>query len=111
MTITARVLIPPKLAEATQTTQYSSGSVVAIIDKFTATNVSGAVATLSVNLLNASGVADDTNLIVKLKALQPAETYLFPELVGQVLSPNNAISTLASASSSINIRASGREVT
>ena len=111
MTITAKVLIPAKLAEAAQAVQYSAGSAVTIIDKFTATNVSGAVATLSVNLISVSGAASDANLIVKLKALQPSETYLFPELVGQVLSPNGTISTLASAASAINIRASGREVT
>lgn len=111
MTITAVVLIPPKLAEAAQVSQYSAGTATAVIDKFTATNVSSAVATLSVNLVSASGAAGDSNLIVKLKSLQPSETYLFPELVGHVLSPNGFISTLASASSAITIRASGREVT
>lgn len=111
MTITAKVLIPPKLAEAVQTTQYSSVSATTIIDKFTATNVSGAVASLSVNLLTASGTADSSNLIVDTKALQPGETYLFPEVVGHILSPNNSISTLASGASSISIRSSGREVT
>lgn len=111
MTVVARVLIPAKLAESAQTVQYQSTNVSAIIDKFTATNVSGAVATLSVNVLNAPGAAADANLIVKQKALQPSETYLFPELVGQTLSPNNVISTIASAASAITIRASGREVT
>jgi hypothetical protein len=50
-------------------------------------------------------------LIVKTKTLQPAETYTFPEIVGQILSPGAFISTIASAATSINIRASGREIT
>ena len=111
MTVVVRTIIPAKLAENAQTVQYQSTNVITIIDKFTATNVSGAVATLSVNILNAPGAASDANLIVKLKALQPSETYLFPELVGQVMQPNSVISTIASASSAITIRASGREVT
>jgi hypothetical protein len=49
-------------------------------------------------------------LIVKTKTLLPSETYTFPELVGQVLAPGGAISTLAGTATAINIRASGREV-
>ena len=38
MTVTVKVLIPAKTAEATQTTQYTASNVTTIIDKFTATN-------------------------------------------------------------------------
>jgi hypothetical protein len=62
-------------------------------------------------LVTATGTANDNNLITKLKTLQPAEVYTFPELVGQVLSPAAFISTIAGTASAINIRASGREVT
>lgn len=111
MTVTVKPLIPAKIAEATQTTQYTATGVSAIIDKFTATNYSGAVATISVNLVTVADTAGDQNLITKIKTLQPGETYTFPEIVGHVLAPNGFISTLASAATSINIRASGREVT
>jgi len=47
---------------------------------------------------------------VKTKTLQAGETYTFPELVGHVLKPSGFISTLASASSAVNMRASGREI-
>lgn len=110
MTITAKVLIPAKIAEATQTTQYTANGVTTIIDKFTATNYSGSAATISVNLVTAADTAGDQNLITKTKTLQPSDVYTFPELVGQVLSVGAFISTIAGTATSINIRASGREV-
>jgi len=111
MAVTVRVLVPAKTAEATQTTQYTAQGVTTIIDKFTATNYSATAATISVNLVTAASAAGNDNLIVKTKALQAGETYTFPEIVGQVLSPGAFISTIAGTASAINIRASGREVT
>jgi hypothetical protein len=111
LTVTSKVLIPAKTAEATQTTQYTATNVTTIIDKLTATNYSASAATISVNLVTATGSASDDNLITKLKTLQPSEVYTFPEIVGQVLSPSAFISTIAGTASAINIRASGREVT
>jgi hypothetical protein len=113
MTVTARNLVPAKLVENTQTTQYivASNVTATIIDKFTATNVSGSTATISVNLVTGSDTPGDRNLITKTKSLAASEVYTFPELVGQIL-PNTAfISTLASAASAINMRVSGREIT
>ena len=111
MTVTVKVLVPAKSAENSQTTQYTASGVTAIIDKFTATNYSASAATISVNLITSGGSAGNDNLIVKTKTLQPAETYTFPELVGQVLNPGDFISTLAGTASAINMRVSGREVT
>jgi hypothetical protein len=110
MAVNIRVLIPAKIAENTQTTQYTATNVSTIIDKFTATNYSASAATISVNLVTQFDSAGNQNLIIKAKTLLPSETYTFPELVGHVLQPGGAISTIASASSAINIRSSGREV-
>lgn len=110
MSVTVKVLIPAKIAENIQTTQYTATGVSAIIDKFTATNYSGSAATLSVNLVTSGGSAGNDNLIVKTKTLQAGETYTFPEIVGAALAPSGFVSTLASAATSINIRASGREI-
>ena len=111
MAVTISNIIPAKTAENTQTTQYTSTNVQTIIDKFTATNYSASAATISVNLVASGGSAGNDNLIVKTKTLQPAETYTFPELVGQVLPNGSFISTIAGTASAINIRASGRLVT
>lgn len=111
MTVSVKVLIPAKIAENTQTTQYTATGVTTIIDKFTATNYSAAAATISVNLVTAADTAGNQNLITKTKSLQASETYTFSELVGQVLSPGGFISTIAGTATAINIRASGRVVT
>ncbi len=110
MTVYVKNLVPAKIVEATQITQYTATGVTTIIDKFTATNYSAAAATISVNLVTVAGSAGNLNLITKTKTLQPAEVYTFPELVGQVLNPGDFISTIAGTATSINMRVSGREV-
>jgi hypothetical protein len=111
MAVTVKVLIPSKIAESSQTTQYTATNVTTIIDKFTATNYSAGAVTLSVNLVTSGDTAGNQNLVVKTKSLAAGETYTFPEIVGQSLAPSGFISTIASAATSISIRASGREVT
>ena len=111
MTVTAKTLVPAKFAETAQTTQYTATNVTTIIDKFTATNISGSTATISINLVTATFLPDNSNLIVKAKSLAASETYIFPELVGQILQAGAFISTIASTASAINMRVSGREVT
>ena len=110
MTVTVKVLIPAKIAEATQATQYTAAGVTTIIDKFTATNYSTSAATISINLVTIDSAAGNLNLITKTKTLQPSEVYTFPEIVGQVLGSGDFISTIAGTATAINIRASGREV-
>jgi hypothetical protein len=111
MTVTVKVLIPAKQAENTQTTQYTAANCKTIIDKFTATNTTAGNVTISVNLVISGGAAGVSNLIVDVRSLAPDETYTFPELVGQALEPGGFISTLASAATSLTIRANGREIT
>ena len=111
MAVTVKLIIPSKIAESTQVTQYTAVGVTAIIDKFTATNYSTVAANISVNLVTAADTAGNQNLIVKTKTLQVAETYTFPELVGHSLAPGGFISTIAGTATSITIRSSGREVT
>lgn len=111
MTVTVKVLIPSKLAESSQTTQYTAVGVTTLVDKFTATNFSASAATISVNLVTVADAAGNQNLIVKSKTLQPSETYTFPEVTGSALGPGGFISTIAGTASAINIRANGREIT
>jgi len=111
MAVTLKVLIPPKQAENSQTTQYTAVNAKAIIDKFTITNTSANNVTISVNLVTSGGTPSAANLIMDARAVAPDETYTSPELVGQVLEPGSFISTIASAATSLTIRASGREIT
>lgn len=111
MSVLVKTLIQSKQAEAAQTTQYTATNCKTIIDKFTATNTSGANVTLGVNLVASGGAAGVTNLIVDSRAIAPDETYTFPELVGQVLESGAFISTIAGVATALTIRASGREIT
>lgn len=111
MTVSLKVLVPAKTVENSQTTQYTATGVTAVIDKFTATNYSAAVATISVNIVTSADTAGNQNLITKTKALQAGETYTFPELVGHTLMAGGFISTIAGTASAINMRVSGREIT
>jgi hypothetical protein len=111
MTVTIKVLIPAKQAESTQTTQYTAVNCKAIIDKFTITNTSAGNVTISVNLVTSGGSPGASNLILDTRAIAPDETYTCPELVGQALEAAGVISTIASAATSLTIRASGREIT
>lgn len=110
MAVTARVLVPPKQLENAQTAQYTATNVRAIIDKATVTNTSASNVTLSVNLVTVSGSAGASNLIIDNRTIVPDETYLCPELVGQVLEAGGFISTIAGAATSLTMRVSGREV-
>ena len=110
-TVTVDVLIAAKIAENSQTTQYTSTNCKTIIDKFTATNYSAGAETLSVNLVTSADTAGNQNLVVKTRSLGAGETYTFPEIVGQTLAAGGFISTIASAATSISIRSSGRKIT
>jgi hypothetical protein len=111
MAVTVKNIIPAKQAENTQTTQYTATGCRTIIDKFTVTNTSASNVAFSVNLVASGGSAGVSNLVLSAKNIVPGETYLCPELVGQVLEPGGFISTLAGAATSLTIRASGREIT
>ena len=111
MAVNVRNIIPSKQIEAIQTTQYTASNCKCIIDKFTATNNSGANVSFTVNLIPPGSSVSLANRILALKTITPSETYTCPELVGQILEPGGIISTIAGASAAITIMASGREVT
>jgi len=111
MTVTIKNIIPRQQASAVQTTHYTASGCKAIIDKFTATNTSAAIVTLSVHLVASGATAGVSNMVMKTRAIQPGEAYLCPELVGQTLEPGGFISAIASADLGLTLSASGREVT
>ena len=104
MTVTVKVLIPAKQAENSQTTQYTAINCKTIIDKFTVTNTNASNVTIG-------GAAGASNLVIDTRSIAPDETYNCPELVGHALESGGFISTIASAATSLTIRASGREIT
>ena len=107
MPVIAKVLISgTTLPTSLGTAPYTATGVTTIIDKFTATNYSGGAVTVTVYL---SGTGSDS-LIVKSHSLASNETYTFPEITGHILAASGYIQAIASAGSSVTIRASGREI-
>jgi len=111
MTITVKTLVPSKLMENVQTTQYTATSAKALIDKATVTNVTAANVTFSVNLVTSGGAAGSSNLFIYSRIVTPNETYTCPELIGQVIQNGDFISTIVDTASALTLRISGREIT
>ena len=112
MTVIVKVLVQPLQLAVAATTQYTVPTGTrTIIDKATVTNTDTSNRTFSVNLVTSGGSASNANLVIDTRAVVPDETYLCPELIGQVLGPGDFISTTASAATALTLRISGREVT
>jgi len=111
MAVSYTTLITGRYAEATDTGQYTTGTViVAVIDSFTAVNTSSTdTATLNINIVQSGDTASNSNLVM-IKELLPLESYECSEAIGHYLIPGAFISTKASVGSTIAIRASGREI-
>ena len=112
MAVTLKVLVQPVQLPATATLQYTTPiNTRTIIDKATVTNNDTVTRTFSVNIVPSGGGASNTNLFINSKAVVPGETYLCSELIGQVLTSGDFLSTTASSGSALSLRISGREVT
>ena len=112
MSVTAKPLINSKQAANAATTEYTTPtSTRTIIDKFTATNTTAGAITLTVYLVPSLGTAGATNTIISALSIAAGVTTDITQLQNQILAAGDFISVLASAATSITIRASGREVT
>ena len=111
MTVTAKNLIASKQAANVATTEYTAPtSTRTIIDKFTATNTTGGAVTLTVYLVPSGQAASSSNKVLDAFSIA-ANTFLdLPQMQNHVLEAGDFISVLASAATSLTIRASGREV-
>lgn len=108
---TLKVIVPSKIVENSQTTQYTATNVTTEIGAIEVTNYSGGAVTISINLVTSGDTPGNQNLVIKTKSIAAGATYTFPELWGQYLMNGDYISTLASAATSLNIRISAREFT
>lgn len=113
MPVTPKVLIDPQQAPNAAATLYTSPTAGrgTIIDKFTATNTTGAAVTFTAYLVKAAGAFGAANMVISVQSIAANATYTCPEVVGHVLNAGDFISVVASAAASITVRASGRELT
>lgn len=109
-------ITPRTFSESVQLTASAATYVAAVaagrilIDKFTLVNTDTVPRTATVHIIASGGAASTANMIIQAKGLQAGETYTCPEIVGHVLEPGAFIQALASTTTVINLRVSGRLV-
>ncbi len=106
MAVTPKVLIASAQLTNASALQYTATNVRTIIDKFTLCNTTGGAVTATVYF----GVASAGDTAISARSIAAGETYTCPEMVGHILNAGDTIYALASANTSISIRASGREI-
>jgi hypothetical protein len=111
MAVITKALLDSKYLESVQTTQYTATNCRALVTKVTISNQDTVNRTVSVHIVPPAGTASNANRFVITKTVVPGETYLCPELSGQVVENGGFISTIASAASALTIRINGQEIT
>ena len=110
MTTIAKPLVSSKNCEIAQTTQYTTPDGTRTqIDKFTATNTTGAAITIDVHLVPSGDTAGAANKILT-KSVAAGVDESLSSLTGHTLNAGDFISAIASATG-LTIRCSGRENT
>lgn len=106
MAVTPKALIASAQLTNASALQYTATNVKTIIDKMTLCNTTAGAVTATVYF----GTASAGNTVISARSIAAGETYTCPEVVGHILNAGETIYALASANTSITIRASGREV-
>lgn len=111
MSVTPKTLIDSQQIANSATTYYTATNVRTIIDKFTVCNTTAGAVTVTVDIVDSGGSSGVTERIISARSIAAGETYTCPEVVGHILDSGDFIAALASAATSLTLRASGREVT
>lgn len=111
-TTTPKVLVETKYAENALTLQYTATNCKADIYTFKATNVhASANVVFSVHLVPSGQAASATNRTLDERQIAPGETYLCPEIAGELLANGDMIYTNCDTANAISMRVSGAEIT
>lgn len=112
MSVTAKNLIESKFAASGVNTEYTApASTRTIIDKFTATNTDSSSQTVTVYVVPSAGSPGASNIIISALSIAAGECKDISALQNHILNSGDFIACLASVSSKVVIRSSGREVT
>ena len=111
MTVTAKVLLEGTIIPNADTTVYTTPlSTTTIIDKVTSANYDSVARTITISIVKSGSVVGDAYYIAK-RTLAAKETYIWPEVVGQILAAGDFVSAISSNNTGVNLRMSGREIT
>lgn len=110
MAVTTAKLVQTKFVEGAEATQFTATSVT-IIDAVTLVNTGTAAALVSLGIVPDGGTAASSNRLVFSHAIRANESFLCPEIVGQVMNANEFLSGISSVSDSVTLMVSGRVIT
>ena len=110
MTVENKVLVQTKYVETVETDQYSGSNVVTVLDVVSVANVGSNTAVLNLYLVPSGGTVGVGNNVLVSRSIAPGETYLSPEMVGQVLASGDALYAKSDQANSLVLRASGRVI-
>jgi hypothetical protein len=111
MTVTAKNLVEGRSVPDVDTNVYAApANTTTIIDKITSANYDTASRVITIGIVAAGNSVSDIYYIAK-RTLAAKETYIWPEVVGQILNPGDYVTAIASQADTINLRISGREIT
>lgn len=110
MATSPRKLVPAQQLTISNATYYTATNVYTLIDSALLCNTTGGAVTATIDLVDSGGSAGVTERVISARSIAAGETYLCPELVGQILGPGDTIQGLAGSATSITIRISGREI-
>lgn len=111
MTVTVKKLVSSQQLTNANATYYTATNCKAIIDKCTLVNTTAGAITVTLDVVDSAGTAGVTERLLSAKSIAAGEAYTCPEIVGHMLESGDTLQGLASASTSITIRVSGREIT
>lgn len=103
------ILAASQFVPATATQVFSNATAgEVLIDYFVARNNDTAQQTLSVWMVPSGGVNDNSNLRTVV-TIAPGQSYIFTEIVGDVLAGYDSLWLMASTVSTIAVKVSGRQ--
>lgn len=110
MSVTATPLFQAQFAPASTTNVYTSPSqTTTIIDKFTATNITGSSVALTIYIVPSGGSPAASNAILDSFSVTANTTMNLDQYLRHVLAPGDYIAALAATGSAVVIRGSGRQ--
>lgn len=111
MTVTAKNLVEGRSVPDVDTNVYTAPSnTTTIVDKVTTANYDTVARVVTIGIVASGNTISDIYYIAK-RTLAAKETYIWPEVVGQILNTGDYITVIASQANSVNLRISGREIT
>lgn len=107
MSSTKAEFIAQQNVENAATSKFTAGGTGAIIDEFTMTNYSAGAVNVDIYI---GSSAVDANRVIHTFSLASKATKVFTELIGRYIKPGDQIFWVASAATSVNGHATGRNL-